>query len=242
MNEFELTGRAQTHVRQFAPQRGQAAAGLPLTPRFAAQPQVAEAFLAMRAAALADGIDMLPCASFRPLAGQLRIWNRKFSGEATLRDIDGRPRAFASLSPQEVVWAILGWSGLPGATRRHWGTDIDVFDRAAQPPGYKVKLLPEEVAPGGVYVRLHAWLDEHIARFGFFRPYRSYRGGMYPEPWHLSHISSAQAALSAFDIDMVARTLRGADMLGRDLVLDMLPEIFNKHVMNVDAPDISLVP
>lgn len=236
LNEFELTGRAQTHVRQFAPQRGQAAAGLPVTPRFAAQSQVAADFLAMRAAALADGIDMLPCASFRPLAGQLRIWNRKFSGEATLRDIHGVPREFSALSAEEVVWAILGWSGLPGATRRHWGTDIDVFDRAAQPPGYKVKLLPEEVAPGGVYVKLHAWLDDNLPRFGFFRPYRTYRGGMYPEPWHLSHIASAQSAQAVFTIDMVANALRDADMPGRELVLDLLPAIFRQHVLNVDAP------
>jgi LAS superfamily LD-carboxypeptidase LdcB len=108
MNELELTGRAHTHVQQFGPRRGQ----LPAQPRFAAQARVAEAFLAMREAALADGIDMLPCASFRPLEGQLRIWNKKFSGEATLRDINGEPRDFAALSPEEVVWAILGWSGL----------------------------------------------------------------------------------------------------------------------------------
>jgi len=222
MNEYELTGRARSHVQQLS------------QPRFAAQPVVAQAFLAMREAALEDGIDMLPCASFRPLEGQLGIWNRKFSGEATLRGQDGAPREFAALSQEGLVWAILGWSGLPGATRRHWGTDIDVFDRASQPPGYKVKLLPEEVAPGGVYERLHAWLDVNIGRFGFFRPYRSYRGGMYAEPWHLSHLSAAQAALAAFDIDMVVRAIRDADMLGRELVLDMLPEIFRRHVLNIE--------
>jgi hypothetical protein len=30
-------------------------------PRFAAQPEVADAFLALREAALRDGIDLLPC-------------------------------------------------------------------------------------------------------------------------------------------------------------------------------------
>ena len=53
-DEFTLTGRARTHVRQY----GQ--------PRFAARPEVAAAFLAMRAAAMKDGIDMLPIASWRP--------------------------------------------------------------------------------------------------------------------------------------------------------------------------------
>jgi len=225
MNEFELTGRARTHVQQLS------------QPRLAAQPQVAAAFLAMREAAQHDGIDMLPCASFRPLPSQVKIWNRKFSGQATLKDMHDQPRDFAALTPEQVVWAILGWNGLPGATRRHWGTDIDVFDRAAEPPGYKVKLASAEVAPGGVYERLHAWLDVNIARFGFYRPYRSYRGGMFPEPWHLSHRVAAQAVLAALDIDMIARAIRSADdMLGRELALAMLPEIFERHVLNVDAP------
>jgi len=219
----ELTGRARAHVRQFS------------SPRFAARPEVADAFLALRAAALRDGIDLLPIASWRPFAAQLRIWNRKFSGEAQLRDIHGQPMEHAALSPHELVWAILGWSGLPGATRRHWGTDIDVWDRNALPPGQRTQLLPHEVAPGGIYERLHAWLDEHIAQYGFFRPYGSYRGGMFPEPWHLSVASSARVALEAFDIDMLAAAIRQADcMLGRELVLEMLPEIMARHVRNVD--------
>ncbi|WP_296942091.1 M15 family metallopeptidase [uncultured Massilia sp.] len=222
---YEWTGRARTHVVQYA------------RPRFAARPEVAQAFLALRAAALDDGIDLLPTASWRPFEAQLRIWNRKFSGEATLYDIHGQPRARAGMTDEEVVWGILGWSGFPGATRRHWGTDIDVFDRAALAPGQKVRLLPQEVQPGGVFERLHAWLDVHIGRFGFFRPYRHHRGGMYPEPWHLSYAPSAQAALAAFDLDVLRGVIAGAhDMLGRELALDMLPEIARRHVLDVDPP------
>lgn len=226
-DEWELTGRARTHVRQYS------------QPRFASRPEVAEAFLALREAALRDGIDLLPIASWRPFENQLHIWNRKFSGEATLHGQDGEPLDQASLTPEARVHAILGWSGFPGASRRHWGTDIDVFDRAAMPPGYHTRLLPQEVAPGGVFERLHAWLDGQIARFGFFRPYRTYRGGMFPEPWHLSHAASAEAALASYraqGVDLVARTIRAADMLGRELALEMLPEIFRDHVLNVDAP------
>jgi LAS superfamily LD-carboxypeptidase LdcB len=222
-----LTGRTRAHVLQFA------------QPRFAARPAAARAFLALRAAALADGIDLLPIASFRPFEAQVRIWNRKFSGAAPLYDRDGRARDFAALAPEDRVRAILGWSGLPGASRRHWGTDIDVFDRAALPPGYKTRLLPDEAAPGGVFARLHAWLDRHIERYGFYRPYGSDRGGMYPEPWHLSHAASAQAALVAYraqGIDLLAQVVGASDMQGRALVLSMLPEIFTKHVLNEDPP------
>jgi LAS superfamily LD-carboxypeptidase LdcB len=222
LDEWEITGRARTHVLQS------------WQPRLAAQPAALDAFLALRNAALLDGIDLLPCASWRPFEAQLRIWNRKFAGDATLYDSDGHPLAHAALAPDALVHAILGWSGLPGATRRHWGSDIDVYDRAAMAPGYRLELLPEEVAPGGVFARLHAWLDAHIEDFGFFRPYRSHRGGMYPEPWHLSHAASAQRALAALDIDVLARVLREADMLGRELVLEMLPDLWARHVLDTD--------
>lgn len=222
-DEWEWTGRSRTHVRQYS------------QPRFAARPEVAQAFLALRAAAAHDGFDLTPVASWRPFEAQLRIWSRKFSGDATLYDIDGLPRDRAGMTPEDVVWAILGWSGFPGASRRHWGTDIDVFDRAALPTGQKVRLLPQEVRAGGVFAPLHAWLDAHIARFGFYRPYRVYRGGMFPEPWHLSYAPSAAAALEAFDIDVLARVIREADgMLGRELALGMLPEIVRRHVMSVE--------
>jgi hypothetical protein len=36
---------------------------------------------------------------------------------------------------------------------------------------------------------------------------------------------------------MVARAVRSADLLGRELVLEMLPAIFCDHVLDVDGPE-----
>jgi len=131
---------------------------------------------------------------------------------------------------------ILNWSALPGASRHHWGTDIDVYDRAALPEGYRVKLLPEETQPGGIFHRLHQWLDQNMARFGFFRPYREYRGGTFPEAWHLSYAPIAMPALEALSMDVVAQALRDGDVLGKDLVLERLPEIYRRHILNISMP------
>ena len=49
----------------------------------------------------------------------------------------------------------------------------DVIDAAALPAGYRVQLVPEEYAPGGVFERLTPWLDANMGRFGFYRPYAS---------------------------------------------------------------------
>lgn len=224
-DEFEITGRSRTHVTQYE------------APRFAAHPEAAAAFLAMRAAAAHDGIDLAPFSTFRDYQTQLRIWNMKFTGRKPLYDLQGQERERATLSDQQVIDCILNWSALPGASRHHWGTEIDVVDAAAMPPGYAPRLLPQETAPGGVFHHLHCWLDAHIAQFGFFRPYQQAQGGMYPEPWHLSYAPLSVPALEQISVALLERVTREADIAGKELVLARLPAILERHVRNIALPD-----
>jgi LAS superfamily LD-carboxypeptidase LdcB len=225
LNELELTGRSRTHVFQFSEFR------------FAAQREAGEAFLAMRADAGLVGIDLLPYSAFRDFRTQLRIWNGKFSGKKPLYDIEGKVRDFAALSPSEVVDCILNWSALPGGSRHQWGTEIDVVDRAVMPPGYEPALLPNEVAPGGMFSELHHWLDGNVGKYGFFRPYKRYKGGMYPEPWHLSYAPLSMPALRQVSVELLTGVIREADILGKELVLEKMPTIYEKHVLNIVLPE-----
>jgi len=99
-----------------------------------------------------------------------------------------------------------------------------------------VRLLPGEFLPGGVFHQLGRWLDENISRFGFFHPYRQYRGGMFAEPWHLSYAAIWVPALAALTPDLIAEAVAGGDILGKRTVLGRLPEIFQRHVLNVAQP------
>ncbi|HWL63233.1 MAG TPA: M15 family metallopeptidase [Steroidobacteraceae bacterium] len=193
-------------------------------------------FLAMRAAAAQEGIDLVPFSSFRDFDRQLAIWNGKARGERELRDETGRLLDAASLDEDGRVAAILHWSALPGASRHHWGSDLDVMDAAAMPPGYRLQVVPEEYASGGVFGRLDAWLAEHAARFGFYRPYTTWRGGVQPEPWHLSHAAVAQAAMEQFSLEVLRGALDAAAIDARGAVEKRLPEILERYVRNVDAP------
>ena len=91
------------------------------------------------------------------------------------------------------------------------------------PPDYRPKLLPEETGEGGIFRPLHQWLDENLHRFGFFRPYQKQQGGMFPEPWHLSYAPLSVPALQAMSVDLLADTLRNADLSGKATVLALLP-------------------
>jgi LAS superfamily LD-carboxypeptidase LdcB len=220
LNEYEITGRVRTHVKQFK------------EPRFAAQKVVGEAFLAMREEASHSGFDLSPFSTFRDYRTQLRIWNGKFSGKKPLYDIDGNAREFSKLSPPEIIDCILNWSALPGGSRHQWGTEIDVVDAAAMRPGYEPKLLPVEVRPGGIFHPLHKWLDENIHKFGFFRPYKFFKGGMYPEPWHLSYAPLSMQAVELVTPELLTRVTQEAEILGKELILQMIPEIYANHIRN----------
>lgn len=194
-------------------------------------------FLALREEAAREGFDLTILSGFRSFERQLSIWNRKATGQLAVLDTDARPLDIATLTPTQLVFAILRWSALPGASRHHWGTDIDVYDAAAKPPGYDVDLIPAEVEAGGMFAPLHEWLDERIATgraYGFVRPYDRDRGGVAPERWHLSYAPVASEYLRRLTPDLLRTTIETGDMHLKDVVLANLEAIFDRFVRNVN--------
>jgi LAS superfamily LD-carboxypeptidase LdcB len=224
LNDLELTGRARTH----AVQHDELGAAL--------HSAVLEPFLDMKADAARVGIDIAITSGFRDFDAQKRIWNLKWLGERPLYDAEGNARDHAELAPLDLLHAILCWSALPGASRHHWGSELDVIDRAAMPEGYRVKLTPDEVGPGGVFHALHCWLDENMARYDFFRPYATFRGGVQPEAWHISYAAVSVPALAALTPQLVETAIRASDILGKNLVLERIAALHRRYVANVDVP------
>ena len=154
----------------------------------------------------------------------------------------GRPLDAATMSAAEKVEAILWWSALPGASRHHWGTDFDVLDGKALPYGYQLQVVPSEYLPGGPFERLTRWLDEHMHAFGFFRPYTTDRGGVQPEPWHLSHARVAARAQRQLSLEALKEVLANAAIEGKSAVLEALGRNYSSYVVNVDvAPEGALL-
>jgi len=224
-NEMEITGRERTHVVQVN------------KPRFAAHHQVVEAFLKMKASAAKNGFDLEPFSTFRDYKTQLRIWNHKYLGRKPLYDINGNVRDFNLLTEDQIISHILDWSALPGGSRHQWGTEVDVVDRAVMTLNYNPKLLPEETVKGGIFYDLHCWLDDNINKFGFFRPYKYYKGGMFPEPWHLSYAPISMKAINCVNVDLLIKITKESDILGKDKVLNLIPEIYTNHILNYVKPE-----
>lgn len=227
LDPLELTGRARTHVCQLDELQA------------ALHRDAVDPFLTMREAAAREGFDIAIASAFRDFDAQLRIWNRKFTGERTLYDAHGQPLEYAALSEAQIIDAILCWSALPGASRHHWGTEIDVIDRAALGPSARYDLLPQETEPGGVFFRLHQWLNDNMARYGFYRPYDAYRGGVNPEPWHISYAPISSGAIHRVTLAMLREAIADSEVCGKARVLERLGAIAERYVFNVSpAPNL----
>jgi LAS superfamily LD-carboxypeptidase LdcB len=193
--------------------------------------------LGLRAAAAAEGFDLAVLSGFRNFDRQLSIWNRKASGQLAVLDTHAKPIDINTLASADLALAILRWSALPGGSRHHWGTDVDVYDLAAKPAGYEVDLVPAEVDAGGMFAPFHEWLDARIAEraaFGFFRPYDADRRGVAPERWHLSYAPVATACAQLLTRDVLRETITNAEMMLKGAVLANLDEIFERFVTNVN--------
>jgi len=200
--------------------------------------QVLSPFARLQDEARSDGFDLQILSGFRSFEQQLSIWNRKATGKLAVLDSNAEPLDIERLSDRDLAFAILRWSALPGASRHHWGTDLDVFDRATQPEGYEIELIPEEVDAGGMFAPLHEWLDERIAldaAFGFFRPYDVDRGGVAPERWHLSCAPVAEAFERQLTTEALRETIENAGMELEEVVLQNLDEIFERFVINTNT-------
>lgn len=193
-------------------------------------------FLRLQKDATEDGFDLQIISAFRDYERQLKIWNAKASGQRQLIDDLERPLDFASLSPSQIVFSILRWSALPGCSRHHWGTDIDVYDGKTQ-RAEDVKLVPSETINDGPASRLHDWLDQKISTnssHGFFRPYSTDRGGVSPERWHLSYHSLSRRFLEAYSFSIFKKNILESEMILKDVVLEHAEEIYQRFMINID--------
>ena len=194
---------------------------------------LAAPFAGLREAAAREGIDLAVASGHRDFRRQLAIWNAKARGKRPVLSADGTVALdVAALAPEERVFAILRWSALPGTSRHHWGTDMDVWDAAAVEPGYRLQLTPAEYAADGPFARLGAWMAAgNLERHGFFRPYARDTGGVSPEPWHISYRPLAGALAAGFDLAALAELLAGVDLALKQPVLVNLERIVEQFVV-----------
>ncbi len=189
--------------------------------------------LALLAAAAKDaGFDLRVASSYRSFARQLLIWNAKAQGLRPVLDSAGQEIDISPLTEVELMWAILRWSALPGASRHHWGTDLDVYDCSRMAPDFQLLLTQAECTGDGPCADFHRWLTAELGsgRWAFYRPYDKDRGGVATEPWHLSYEPIANQCAQLLTLELLAAQIAASDIQLKAAILANLPEIYRRFV------------
>jgi len=140
------------------------------------RPEVATAFEKLKNAAANDGIIIKVVSSYRDYAHQNRIWERKY-----------RRFRESGLTPNASIEKIIEYSTIPGTSRHHWGTDLDLIDGSKNVEGDV--LVPSKFHGTGPFCKFKEWMDKNAATYDFHLVYTDVleRKGFNYEPWHYSY-------------------------------------------------------
>lgn len=218
----QLTGKCRSHLKPLPCSYSQ---------NHFLQPQAVQAFQSLQQSAVKNGFNLQPASSFRDFQRQQLIWNSKFNGERKVHDDNGTPLDLTALSDWDKCQAILRWSALPGASRHHWGTEVDFWDPDAIPIGANLQLEPWEYEQGGYFFELSQWLQENLAKFDFTLPFMQAQQQIKVgrEPWHISYLPLAQQAQQQFCPDVLIDAWENEEIAGKSVLLAHLNEIFERY-------------
>ena len=178
-----------------------------------------DAFLQMHKAALADGISLTILSATRPFHHQKRIWEDKWNGRRVLY---GDILAPDIEDPTERALEILRFSAMPGTSRHHWGTDIDLNS------------LQNAYFRTGEGKAVYDWLTTHALAYGFCQPYTAHgdrrAGGYEEEKWHWSYIPLSGQFLRKYGEQITYEDIRGFD---GDTLAERL-QVIEKFVLDIN--------
>ncbi len=171
------------------------------------------AYKKMEKAAKKDGINLKIVSAYRGYERQKFIWNKKYK-KFTEENL---------LEPMQAINEIIRFSTIPGTSRHHWGTEIDIIDE-----NYSEEinvLMSSKFEKEGVFFKIKNWLNLNSEKFGFYITYDNNpeRKGFEHEPWHYSYAPISKKMLSLFiksDLKklIVKDEINGSDFFSDDFI------------------------
>jgi LAS superfamily LD-carboxypeptidase LdcB len=172
----------------------------------------AVAFQKMKTEAAKEGFEIELVSAYRSFERQKEIFEGKYQQYLN-----------QGLMPLQAIKKIIEYSTIPGTSRHHWGTDIDIIDANAPRP--KSVLQPEHFQDNGPFYNLKNWLNEHAEGFGFYEVYTNTknRKGFKYEPWHFSYAAVSIPMLMEFkELDLkkilLEEKIDGAEFFTNDFI------------------------
>lgn len=188
------------------------------------QQEVFKQFKKMQKEALKSDIKIQIVSGYRSYQSQLQIWNKKYD-KFTLE----------GFTPKQAVNKIIEYTTIPGTSRHHWGTEIDIIDTNVKMPS---KLLLEaNYSKNGSYYKLKKWMDKNAQQFGFYLVYDNdfNRKGFKYEPWHYSYKKLAKPMLQQFIKLNILQTVRNYNLKGNQLFTNKFVDNYvDKNILDIN--------
>ncbi|NNM22819.1 MAG: M15 family metallopeptidase [Flavobacteriaceae bacterium] len=184
----------------------------------------AAALKQMKLAARSEGINIEVVSAYRSFQRQKEIYEGKYRKYTS--DGDG---------PERAIERIIEYSTIPGTSRHHWGTDLDLIDANAPQP--KNLLQAQNYHGKGPFCKLKEWLDKHAESFDFFEVYTDdhNRKGFSYEPWHLSYAPISIPMLQAYRQLDLKKVLQEEMILGSEFFTDDFISKYRKqHILDIN--------
>ena len=166
-----------------------------------------QAYRKMYYAAKKCGVDLNLISTTRSFAYQRGIWERKW-----------RSDQYSKFPDKERCLEIMKYSAMPGASRHHWGTDVDLND------------LNNSYFNAGKGKEVYEWLQTHAASFGFYQPYTSKEGGRTgyeEEKWHWTYLPLSQKLLQQYNGTISPADLNGFSGSKHSVELEVIKYFVN---------------
>ena len=136
-----------------------------------------QAYIKMYDAALKQGITLNIISGTRSFYDQHYKWDSKW--------YDGQ---FAGIKNEAAKGTqLLRWWSMPGTSRHHWGTDMDLTN---------LQLSYYQTAQGK---KMYDWMVQNAASYGFYQPFNAGRtAGYQEEKWHWSYVPLSKIYLQEY--------------------------------------------
>ena len=191
---------------------------------FSLRQEAHNAFIELVSEALKSDIRIQTVSSYRSFAHQNRIWERKYKQNIT-----------NGLSPENSINKIIEYSTIPGTSRHHWGTDLDIIDGKVKQPSNV--LNPVHFEDNGCFSKLKSWMDVHANTFGFYLVYTNTnnRQGFKYEPWHYSYKPLSKLYLKTYKNYNLKTIINSEDLMGAEhFSNEFIDNYLKKNILDIN--------
>ena len=183
------------------------------------------AFKKMEEAAKKDGINLKIVSAHRGYERQKFIWNRKFK----------KFTEEYSLEPIKAIYEIIKYSTIPGTSRHHWGTEIDIIDEDFSDE--ENVLISSKYEKKGIFFEVKQWMNSNSEKFGFYITYNNdpERKGFEYEPWHYSYAPVSKKMLALFLKSDLKKLIKKDEINGSEHFTDEFIEKYkNENILDIN--------